>query len=201
MAQVNPALYLASASPRRRELLRQIGVEFTTLNVDVDEQLQPGELPDAYVERLAVAKAQAGWQKSQSALRLPVLGADTTVVCDGRIMGKPLDRDDALAMLKQLSGRTHQVLSAIALVQDASMEVRVVETRVRFRELSEQECENYWLTGEPKDKAGAYGIQGYAAVFVSGIEGSYSNVVGLPLLETAELLAKFAVPVWRSEGD
>ena len=194
---VNFKLYLASASPRRRELLSQIGVTFETLRVRVDESLRSGESPQTYVTRLALAKARAGWQQSALALKLPVLGADTTVVCDGRIMGKPLDRTDGLAMLRHLSGKAHQVWSAVAIVQAGREDSRTVVTEVYFRVLAEGEAEAYWQTGEPCDKAGAYGIQGYASIFVARIEGSYSNVVGLPLMETAQLLAEFDVPIWN----
>ena len=193
----SPDLYLASSSPRRCELLRQIGVDFATVTAAVDETPLDGEAPCNYVERLALAKARAGWSYSSTAARRPVLGADTTVVCDGINMGKPSDMADAVAMLMRLSGRTHPVISAVAVVQGERSATRVVITEVRFRELSVVECEAYWETGEPVDKAGAYGIQGYAAVFVEAISGSYSNVVGLPLLETAELLAEFSVPIWH----
>lgn len=193
----NPKLYLASTSPRRRELLLQIGVSFEALRVRVDESLRSGESPQTYVARLALAKAQAGWRQSALALKLPVLGADTTVVCDGRIMGKPLDRADGLAMLRYLSGKAHQVWSAVAIVQADREDSRTVATEVYFRVLAEDEAEAYWQTGEPCDKAGAYGIQGYGSIFVARIEGSYSNVVGLPLMETAQLLAEFDVSVWN----
>lgn len=195
--RASPNLYLASSSPRRCELLRQIGVDFTTVAAAVDETPLDGEAPRRYVERLALAKARAGWLSSSTAVRRPVLGADTTVVCDGVNMGKPGDKAEAVAMLMHLSGRSHQVISAVAVVQGERSATRVVTTEVRFRELSVAECEAYWETGEPTDKAGAYGIQGYAAVFVEAISGSYSNVVGLPLLETADLLAEFSVPIWH----
>lgn len=196
-----PRLYLASASPRRRELLRQIGVRFETLKVAVDETPGEKETPTEYVRRLAIAKAEAGWLQSKSAQKLPVLGADTTVVCDRRIMGKPVDRAEAVSMLQQLSGGTHQVFTSVAVVRDRRIESKVVCTDVVFRDLTADECERYWHTGEPADKAGAYGIQGYGGVFVSRIEGSYSSVVGLPLAETAELLQRFGVPVWDVDGE
>lgn len=176
-------------------------MRFETLKVQVDETPEENETPTEYVRRLAIAKAQSGWLKSQTARGLPVLGSDTTVVCDRCMMGKPGDRADALAMLSQLSGRTHQVFTAVAVVKGSRVESRVVCTDVVFRELTVEECERYWDTGEPSDKAGAYGIQGYAGVFVSRIEGSYSSVVGLPLAETAELLALFGVPVWSVDGE
>jgi len=191
-------LYLASASPRRRELLAQIGVSFTTHVVPIDETPQPGEAPAAYVERLALAKAQAALGTLDDRHDAVVLGSDTAVVLDGRILGKPVDREDALATLAALSGREHQVLTAIALVSDARAEARVVASTVRFKALDRTQLEAYWATGEPRDKAGSYGIQGLAAVFVSQMQGSYSAVVGLPLCETAELLAQFAIPCWQT---
>jgi septum formation protein len=190
-------LYLASGSPRRRELLTQIGVPFLSQIVPIDENPLPGESPIAYVERLARAKAQAGLAALADPAGAVVLGADTAVVLDGRILGKPADRDDALATLGALSGRTHQVLTAVALVSREQQASRVVTSQVTFRPLSQAEIEAYWLSGEPQDKAGCYGIQGLAAVFVSQLQGSYSAVVGLPLCETAELLAEFAIPCWQ----
>lgn len=192
-----PTLYLASASPRRSELLTQIGVPFITQIVPIDETPQPNEAPAAYVERLARAKAQAVLNLQPWSGTAVVLGSDTAVVLDGRILGKPRDRDDALATLAALSGREHQVLTAVALVSEARAEARVVTSTVRFKTLSQAQIEAYWATGEPCDKAGSYGIQGLAAVFVSQMQGSYSAVVGLPLCETAELLAEFAIPCWQ----
>lgn len=190
-------LYLASASPRRSELLTQIGVAFTTRIVPIDETPQPGEAPAAYVERLARAKAAAVLDSLPERERAVVLGSDTAVVLDGRILGKPLDRDDAVATLTALSGREHQVLTAVALISDERSSARVVTSSVRFKALEQTQIEAYWATGEPRDKAGSYGIQGLAAVFVSQMQGSYSAVVGLPLCETAELLAEFAIPCWQ----
>ena len=190
-------LYLASGSPRRRELLTQIAVPFLTQIAPIDENALPGESPIAYVERLARAKAQAGLAALAETADVVVLGADTSVVLDGRILGKPADRDDALATLSALSGRTHQVLTAVALVSRERLESRVVTSQVTFRPLSQAEIEAYWASGEPQDKAGCYGIQGLAAVFVSQLQGSYSAVVGLPLCETAALLAEFAIPCWQ----
>ncbi|MFP6862853.1 Maf family protein [Pseudomonas sp.] len=190
-------LYLASGSPRRRELLTQIAVPFLTQIAPIDENALPGESPIAYVERLARAKAQAGLAALAETADVVVLGADTSVVLDGRILGKPADRDDALATLSALSGRTHQVLTAVALVSRERLESRVVTSQVTFRPLSQAEIEAYWASGEPQDKAGCYGIQGLAAVFVSQLHGSYSAVVGLPLCETAALLAEFAIPCWQ----
>nr|WP_288453886.1 Maf family protein [uncultured Pseudomonas sp.] len=191
-------LYLASASPRRRELLAQIGVPFTTHVVPIDETAQPGEAPAAYVERLARAKAQAALATLADRRDAVVLGSDTAVVLDGRILGKPVDREDALVTLGALSGREHQVLTAVALVSDSRAEARVVTSAVCFKPLDRKQIEAYWATGEPRDKAGSYGIQGLAAVFVSQMQGSYSAVVGLPLCETAELLAQFAIPCWQT---
>lgn len=193
-----PQLYLASSSPRRRELLTQIGLSFNLVSGNVDETPLPDEAPAAYVERLARCKAQAGLTMLAQRPDVCVLGADTAVVLDGRILGKPKDREDALAMLQALSGREHQVLTAVAVVDRDRCEVRVVSSDVSFRAISEAEAEAYWDTGEPHDKAGGYAIQGLAAIFVKRVEGSYSAVVGLPLCETAELLADFAIPCWQS---
>ncbi len=190
-------LYLASGSPRRRELLTQIGVPFIPQGVVIDESPLPDEAPAAYVERLARAKAQAGLHALGHTADAVVLGADTAVVLDERILGKPADRDEALAILGALSAREHQVLTAVALASRERVAARVVASRVWFRPLSRAEIEAYWATGEPQDKAGSYGVQGLAAVFVSHLQGSYSAVVGLPLCETAELLAEFAIPCWQ----
>lgn len=186
-------LLLASQSPRRQELLRQIGVRFAVLTVPVPEIPEPGELPADYVQRLALAKARAG-----SRLRpdLPVLGADTVVVHRGHILEKPRDREHGLAMLTSLGGDSHQVLTGVALCCGDLQQVQVVTTEVQFRPINPTEAERYWDTGEPADKAGGYGIQGLGAVFVARLAGSYSNVVGLPLTETQALLAQFDVPVW-----
>jgi len=191
-------LYLASGSPRRRELLTQIGVPFLTQIAPIDENALPGESPLAYVERLACAKGHAGLAALANADGAVVLGADTAVVLDGRILGKPQDRADALATLQALSGRSHQVLTAVALVSHERQASRVVTSQVTFRPLTQTEIEAYWASGEPQDKAGSYGIQGLAAVFVSQLQGSYSAVVGLPLCETAALLAEFAIPCWQA---
>ncbi|GLK89233.1 Maf family protein [Pseudomonas turukhanskensis] len=191
-------LYLASGSPRRRELLTQIGVAFSTLAAPIDESVLPGEPAERYVQRLAQAKATAGLATLPQPTDAVVLGADTAVVVDGRILGKPTDQADALAMLNLLSNREHQVLTAVALANGHRSEVRLVSSDVRFRAISPTEAHTYWASGEPQDKAGGYAIQGLAAVFVSGMRGSYSAVVGLPLCETAALLAEFGIPCWQA---
>jgi septum formation protein len=185
-------IYLASASPRRRELLQQIGIEFTLLKVDVDETPLPGELPEAFVRRLALEKARAGRAQLAADDDTPVLGADTAVVIDGTIMGKPRDRAHGMAMLRALSGRAHQVMSAVALagLHEAA---RVSISHVSFDTLDDVTCEAYWASGEPLDKAGGYAIQGLAGAFVTQLQGSYSGVVGLPLNETAALLREFDI--------
>ncbi|WP_108649184.1 Maf family protein [Dongshaea marina] len=182
-------LYLASQSPRRKELLSQLDYPFELLRPDVVEQREADEKAEDYVCRLAQEKAKAGVEIAPS--ELPVLGADTIVVVGERILEKPLDLTDAKDMLEMLSGTTHQVMTAIALATPHSCEVRLVVTDVTFRKLLEHEIENYWHTGEPCDKAGAYGIQGIAGKFVSRIDGSYTGVVGLPLLETDLLIQSY----------
>jgi septum formation protein len=189
-----PQVFLASASPRRQALLTQIGIGYTLLHAEVDEAWLPGEPAEDYVRRVALEKARAGRALLSGQAGLPVLGADTAVVADGRIMGKPRDRDEGIDMLLSLSGRSHQVLSAVAL-SAAREAVRVSESRVTFRTLTRAQCAAYWDTGEPLDKAGGYAIQGRAAVFVSRLEGSYSGVMGLPVYETAELLREFGIEV------
>ena len=191
----SPSLLMASSSPRRRDLLQQIGVRFSVLSVDIDESRCEGELPRDYVLRLAREKAEAGFARQQGAL--VNLGADTIVVCDGEIFGKPRDQAHAIAMLTALSGKAHRVLSAVALVDATRAAVDVSETAVFFRTISPEECLTYWQTGEPLGKAGGYAVQGYGAVFVQKIEGSYSGVVGLPLAETEQLLREFNVPLWN----
>jgi septum formation protein len=191
-------VYLASRSPRRRELLTQIGIGFEMLLLrqradrtpDVDETPLPGESPDDYVLRVCRDKAAAGWNRllERRLPRLPVLAADTTVCLGGRILGKPADRVEAAAMLAALSGREHRVLTAVAIMFDAFIETAVSESVVRFDALDEATIAAYVATGEPMDKAGAYGIQGRAAAFIPELRGSYSGVMGLPLYETATLL-------------
>ncbi|HDS1766169.1 Maf-like protein [Pseudomonas putida] len=189
-------LYLASGSPRRRELLTQIGVPFIVINAPVDESPLPSESAPAYVERLARAKAAAGLARVDGPA--VVLGADTAVVLDGRILGKPENREDALAMLADLSGREHQVLTAVALDDGQRVHSFCVTSKVRFRAISTDEAQRYWASGEPVDKAGGYAVQGLGAVFVTGLSGSYSAVVGLPLCETADLLGQFGIACWQS---
>ncbi|WP_447757454.1 Maf family protein [Pseudomonas moraviensis] len=191
-------LYLASGSPRRRELLTQVGVQFSAISADIDETPLPDESPSAYVERLARGKAEAGRRSVVSDRPFCVLGADTAVVLDGKILGKPVDEADACAMLMMLSGNEHEVLTAIAVLEGERCESRVVRSRVHFRTISRSEAAAYWASGEPRDKAGGYGIQGLGAVFVAGLEGSYSAVVGLPLCETCEVLGHFGIPCWQN---
>lgn len=198
-------LYLASKSPRRRQLLEQLGVAFQVLDVEIPEVPEPGETPSDYVRRLALDKARAGLTALESApasaaAQAPdgdvwVLGSDTEVVLDGEVFGKPADADDAVAMLRRLSGREHEVLTAVCLAGPGGREVAVCATRVRFAALDATAIRVYVATGEPFGKAGAYAIQGRAGAFVSHLSGSYSGVMGLPLYETAALLrrAGFAV--------
>jgi septum formation protein len=193
-------VYLASGSPRRRELLQQIGVSFRVVGMAVDEAVLPDETPSAYVTRLAAAKAVAGWERSRDAHQVPVLAADTAVVLDGRILGKPADGQDAEGMLRQLSGRTHEVLTAVALRTTDGLQSRISRSEVTFRSIAAAEAHAYWETGEPGDKAGAYAIQGRGAIFVADLRGSYSGVMGLPLFETAELLRRAGVSHWHGRG-
>jgi septum formation protein len=192
-----PCLVLASASPRRSALLAQIGVPHRVDAAHIDESVRSGESPQQYVERLAAGKAAAIAAQSQRSQGLPVLGADTSVILGERIFGKPASVDAALEMLGALGGRTHEVLSAIALCDARGLHTRVSRTRVTLRPISEREIRAYWASGEPRDKAGGYAIQGRAAIFVEHIDGSYSGVMGLPLFETAALLAESGVPVWQ----
>ncbi|MEO6352982.1 MAG: nucleoside triphosphate pyrophosphatase [Burkholderiaceae bacterium] len=196
-------IYLASKSPRRRELLRQIGVEFEILQLrdhaargaDVSEAVNPDEFPEDYVARISSEKALFAWkmmQKRRLTIR-PVLAADTTVVIDGRILGKPADTAEAMEMLRQLSGRTHQVMTAIALCHNEQSWQLTQISEVTFADLSEQTIAHYCATHEPYDKAGGYGIQGLAAVFIRHIAGSYSGIMGLPLFETTQLLQEAGI--------
>lgn len=183
-----PDLVLASASPRRSQLLRQIGVGHRVSPVDVDETIRSGEAPADYVRRIASDKARARAERDTHGTDLPVLGSDTAVVLGGEVFGKPRDQQDAVRMLGGLSGRTHEVHTAVALAYRGRLECRLSVSEVTFRVLDAQEIDAYWASGEPAGKAGAYAIQGFAAVFVARISGSYSGIMGLPLYETAELL-------------
>lgn len=196
------SIYLASRSPRRRDLLTQIGVRFHLLlfradpqpDPDLDETVLRGETPAVYVTRVARAKAEAGWARLErrNLPRAPVLSADTTVALQGRILGKPADRREAAEMLAALSGKRHDVLTAVALKLDSRLEVVLSESEVQFSELSEAEIRDYVATGEADDKAGAYAIQGRAARYVTEIRGSHSGIVGLPLYETAQLIQRLS---------
>ena len=185
------AFYLASRSPRRLELLAQIGLRPLIVPADIQEVPLPGQAPADYAVSIALAKARTA--AAQASERWPVLGADTDVVCDGRILGKPAHRDEGIAMLLALSDRWHEVYSAVAVVEGQHAESRMTVTRVRFGTVAADEAAAYWDGGEPADKAGAYAIQGYAARWIRAIEGSYSGVVGLPLYETCELLGQFGI--------
>ena len=190
---MEPQLILASASPRRRELLAQIGIRHVVKAVDVDETPLPGEQPAAYVERVAAEKSLLCL--NDSPLDLPILAADTSVICDGHILGKPEDLQHAIEMLSRLSGRNHQVYSAVSLRVDDTHWQALSISDVRFRQLSHQEIVSYWHTGEPCDKAGAYAIQGLASIFIESITGSFSGVMGLPLFETAQLLSQAGIDI------
>ena len=202
---IDSRIYLASRSPRRRELLAQIGIRFDLLlfraapreDAEVSEAWLPGETPEAYVVRVARIKAEfgAGLLASRKVVPRAVLAADTTLDLDGGIIGKPKDEADAEAILTRLSGRSHRVLAAIAMARDARIEHRLSISEVRFRSLAVEEIRRYVQSGEPMDKAGAYGIQGRAAMFVEDIKGSHSGIVGLPLCETALLLREFGYPL------
>jgi len=185
-------IYLASASPRRRDLLRQLGIEFEAMPSNILEVRQAGESPADYVLRVARDKAQfvARLVNERGLPVFPVLGADTEVVLDGEILGKPQDRAHGMALLRRLAGRTHEVLSAVCVVDSGSEHTALSTSRVTFRPLTDAEIAQYWETGEPADKAGAYAIQGKAAAFIERLEGSYSGVMGLPLHELAGILKK-----------
>lgn len=185
-------IYLASQSPRRRELLQQIGVSFELLPVDIDEGRLTDESPEACVQRLALEKARVGRAMLPADTSQPVMGADTIVIAGSALLGKPANREDAIEMLQLLSGRTHRVITAVALAGDHERAC-MSTSHVTFRTLTRRECEAYWDSGEPRDKAGAYAVQGLAAMFITRLEGSYSGVMGLPLQETAELLKEFGI--------
>lgn len=200
-----PRIYLASRSPRRRELLHQIGVPFDTLvfrdpprdDEDISEAVLPGERVEDYVVRVAQAKARGGVNRVlwRNLRRQPVLSADTTLELDGDIIGKPDDEAHATEILRKLSGREHRVLTAVAIADEARLQCVVSTSSVRFRALSEDNIRRYIRTREPFDKAGAYGIQGHAGAFIAEIHGSYTGIMGLPLYETAQLLAEFGIVV------
>ncbi|MDD2914156.1 MAG: Maf family protein [Gallionella sp.] len=201
MKIIQPRIYLASQSPRRRELLKQIGINFEMLllrsdprrSVDVDETPLEGEQAEIYVRRICQEKARAGWEslRLRSLPSFPVLAADTTVTLDGKIFGKPDNAEHAVAMLQELSGREHQVLSAVAVAMGEQIKVALSASTVRFATLSEERIRRYLLTREYIDKAGSYAIQGHAGAFIEHISGSYSGVMGLPLFETTQLLQHF----------
>jgi len=199
-------IYLASRSPRRRELLTQIGVKFEPLmfregprqDNDADEAVRPDEQPDEYVRRVTRLKCEAAWQRvvmRRGLRRMPVLAADTTVELDSVILGKPADRQDAERILRLLAGRQHRVLTAVAVQLEQRFEMAVSESLVTFTPLDDARIAAYVKSGEPFDKAGGYGIQGRAAAFIERLEGSYTGVMGLPLYETANLLRLFGIPV------
>ena len=201
----NPRIYLASRSPRRRELLAQVGIRFDTIafrdppreDKEIDESAHPAETPVDYVQRVAQAKALHGWRIVgwRKLLPQPVLAADTTLELDGEIIGKPLDGDDAMRILHRLSDKTHRVLTAVAVAFEGRLEAALSVSEVRFAALDEDEIRRYVDSGEPMDKAGAYGIQGHAGLFVEQLTGSYTGVMGLPLFETGMLLRRFGYPL------
>lgn len=195
-------LCLASASPRRRELLHQIGVPHLVLASGADESALPGEDAGHYAARVALAKGEAAWAQAAARRGLPVLAADTTVVLDGRMLGKPATREEGVGMLLALAGRTHEVLTAIVLLAGDPPRPTprgcVVRSEVRFGSIDAATAARYWDSGEPRDKAGGYAVQGLGATFVAGLAGSYSGVMGLPLFETAALLREAGIPVWGS---
>ena len=185
-------LHLASASPRRRAILTSLGLEFTVAGMDVDESRLSSEEPEAMVVRLALTKAVAAGRIADV-----VIGADTSVVVGGRILGKPQSQADALDMLATLSGTTHRVLTGIAVVSETGQTTALSCSKVRFRDIDPAEATEYWHSGEPRDKAGAYAIQGLGGMFVAGLSGSYSGVVGLPVFETVALLGEAGIDVLR----
>jgi septum formation protein len=191
-------LYLASGSPRRRELLTQIGVPFTVVTAPIDETPQPSEQPEHYVQRMAMEKALAGWLSLAEPSNALVLGADTAVVLDDTILGKPVDQVDGLAMLASLAGRSHRVITAVALFDGQQHQTLVESAVVTLREISADQACAYWASGEPVDKAGGYAIQGLGAVFVEKVEGSYSAVVGLGLYQTALALERNGIACWQA---
>jgi septum formation protein len=189
-------LILASQSPRRKELLSTLGVTFSTLPADIDETPFNGEIPSEYVIRMAKEKALATLKLAGEPLDTHVLGSDTSVIVNGIILGKPETKSNFVQMMQMLSGTVHEVMTSIALVSHEDIQTQLVTTQVYFIPLNEEMIDQYWQTGEPKDKAGGYGIQGFGSVFVEKISGSYSAVVGLPLHETAKILSKAGLPIW-----
>ncbi|PCH61889.1 MAG: septum formation inhibitor Maf [Gammaproteobacteria bacterium] len=183
-----PKVYLASGSPRRRELLTQMGVDFSVLSVEVDETYFDTETPRDYVQRVAIAKAKAGRQVLTGQQLAPVIGADTSVIVDNKVLGKPKDNSDSRAMLQLLSGRSHQVLTSVAVVTELEISCLISSSTVHFAELSDDDIAWYIATQEGHDKAGSYAVQGLAAMFIEQIQGSYSGIMGLPLRETSLLL-------------
>ncbi len=192
---MSKTLYLASASPRRQQLLRQLAVDFKTIVADIDETPYPKEAPAQFVTRMAKTKANTIQQQlfDENAV---ILAADTIVVVEQQIFGKPKDQSDSRLMLKQLSGRCHQVLSAIAIQDKQQQQYCLNTNKVWFRALKDAEILQYWQTGEPQGKAGSYAVQGHGASFIEKIEGSYSGIMGIPLYETSELLLKFNINFW-----
>ena len=199
MNVTDPQIYLASSSPRRQQLLDQIKVRYLLLAPQINETPRPQEPPVDYALRIAIEKARTGRKLQQEATPsipyLPVLGADTVVTSDNNIFGKPKNREDSLNMLEQLSGKSHDVISAIALITRNKEYTAVCTSSVTFRHTTPEEREQYWLSGEPEGKAGSYAIQGTGAVFISNISGSYSGVMGLPLFETAKILQESGIVV------
>lgn len=185
-----PAIYLGSASPRRQKLLRQIGVDFIAVEPSVVEEKLADETPSEMVERLAMVKAENVLQKINQQPPRPVLSADTIVVVDNIVLGKPKNEEDALYMLSLLSNRTHEVLTAVALIDRHQVALRLSKSEVTFSTITPEQAKKYWVTGEPQDKAGAYAIQGMASIFIKNINGSYSGIMGMPLYETYSLLSK-----------
>ncbi|MCH2345899.1 MAG: Maf family nucleotide pyrophosphatase [Pseudomonadales bacterium] len=196
----SPQIILASTSPRRRQLLSQLGLEFTVAVQDIDEIQHPGEVPIDFVRRMAIEKVQAAQAELTDEATSLVIGGDTVVVFKGSVLGQPEDKEDGLRMLRLLSGKAHFVLTAVAVATSDKKRVSVSESKVKICRISEQEAEAYWQSREPVDKAGAYGIQGLGAVFVKTLHGSYSGVMGLPLYETAKLLSEFGINCVTSFG-
>jgi septum formation protein len=193
MTKTRPLLHLASGSPRRRDILESLGLDFSWGGVDIDEFQRDGETAADMVCRLALEKARVA--ASRQAPGTAVIGSDTAVVLDGRVFGKPDGEADAVCMLLELAGRTHEVLTGVALVQDDRQDITMSRTCVTFRDVSPAEADDYWQSGEPVDKAGGYAVQGLGGIFVESLAGTYSGVVGLPVFETAALLARAGIPV------